>query len=140
VSPDFTVGNNYIINDGGDYWLGWNGGFKAQVRTYSSGTDTAYFTPIASKKVGSVIYYQWKISGSPDCLEYDGSTTAVIADTCTSSRSSQWWWWASTSTDAFYNLYNGDFMWAAGIGSNEPVYCESSEPYGNQDIWNFTSF
>jgi hypothetical protein len=140
--PDFTVGNNYVVQNAGGYWLGWNGLFKDQVRTYSAGTDTAYFTPIASQEVDGVWFYQWEINGGPNCLEYDGTTTAVIADTCTSSRASQWWWWDSTDGyDGFYNLYgSGPFMWVSGIANGAPVYGELNEAHNDLDTWYFTAF
>jgi hypothetical protein len=142
AKPDFTVGNNYVVQNAGGYWLGWNGTFKDQVRTYSAGTDTAYFTPIASKKVDGVYFYQWEINGGPNCLEYDGTTTAIIADTCTSSRAVQWWWWDTTDGyDVFYNLYgSGPYMWVSKVASGAPVYGELDEAYSELDVWYFTAF
>jgi hypothetical protein len=128
ASAEFRVGTTYRANDSGGYYLEWNGVFKGQLRTTgSASTLTVYTTPTCAT-MGNVTLcaYMWEVNKSGNCLEYDGSNTAVIADTCESPRFSQWWLY-DPATSPYANLKtlysNGCEMFADSNSNGSLVNC-----------------
>jgi hypothetical protein len=121
----------YRANDGGGYYLAWNGVFKGQMRTTgdaSTLTEWAY-SPTACTPAGECGLYMWELGNSGNCLEYDGTNTAVIADTCTATRASQWWYPEAqpSSFGTFVNQYNGCWMFADSDTSGSLVNCNGPQ-------------
>jgi hypothetical protein len=127
-------GTNWLFQDfpSGNY-LWWNGNFKGQMRAETGGSEMSlYLCAVTSSKV----YYQIRITGSNNCLEYDGKDTAVIADTCTSSRASQVWYWGQGINIPYYNRYNGCKLFAGG-NAGAKVNCNSNPSTNWQ--WNIVA-
>jgi hypothetical protein len=142
--PDFTIGADYTAVNHDGWYLTWNGVYKDALRTGVAGT---VIEPIRSKRAYSEVWYQWKFVGTGDCIEFDSTTGADIADTCTKSRASQWWNYTALSGfpagyGAFYNLYEDDstVMFAQGNANNRQIHqtTNGSTPIG-EVAWHFAS-
>jgi hypothetical protein len=133
---DYVVGDTYRANDegsssgSGGFYLAWNGTFKGQMRTTGDATTLLIVGKSCS---GGDCAYQISVDDGTNCLEYDGSDTAVIADTCTGTRASQWWF-PNAAPSAYGTLvseYNGCIMFAAQIANGALVNCESTTLQGD---------
>jgi hypothetical protein len=142
--PDFTVGADYTAVDHDGWYLTWNGVHKDALRTGVAGN---VIEPIRSKRDNGVIWYQWEFVGTNECIEWDSTTDADIADTCTKSRASQWWNYAvlpgfPAGYGAFVNLYQdgSTVMYAEGNANNRQLHqtTNSSTPIG-EVAWHFAT-
>jgi hypothetical protein len=137
----FTVGSTYRANDFDGYYLSWNGVFKGQMRTTGTASTLYVHAYTSSVSEGICGWYMFEVENSNgtrsgNCLEYDGTDTAVIADTCTSTRASQWWYFGGPagSFNFLDNQYNGCNMVADGGDSGSLVTCGdagSDSPQGD---------
>lgn len=136
ITP-LQYGDNYYANDESGHYLSWDGVFKGQMRTTG---DASTLTVVGDVTTCGAERYQLEVADSGNCLEFDGSDTAVIADTCTSSRASQWWYYIqSPGTYGYFTSdYNGCEMFADTGSSGSLVNCNFSET-GNTSQWKIYS-
>jgi hypothetical protein len=133
VTADWSAGTNYYASDQ-KFYLSWNGNFQGQMRTTG---QSSTFEVYAFECGGQCIV--WQVNGGPNCLEYDRSGAAVIADTCTPSRASQQWAPFESGKPNYYNWanqYNGCMMFADSDTNGSLVNCNvgNSSPNGDYDF------
>jgi hypothetical protein len=114
---------------GVNYYMVWNGVFKGQIHiTGEASSFDEYQCPSSTQPL-----YQFQVVGANNlCLEYDGSDTAVIADTCTDTRASQQWFYSS-STQELQSDYNGCWVFVANEVGGANVNCNGDAPTEDVD-------
>jgi hypothetical protein len=142
----YTIGGSYRANDAGPFYLAWDGTFKDALRTtdYAS-TLYVYDDETANEGGYCGQWYMWELyttggTLSGECLEFDGGTTAVIADTCTPSRASQWWWMGDASGalgPGPMSMYNLCPMFAESDSNGSLVSCNANIGANGDAIWKF---